>query len=289
MQERENVKSVAKRQLEQNVTQLEAKLQSDVVAAFGPIQYGAEHNLRHAVDTLPDDERRQKVAVILNTVGGVVEIVERMVDVLRQKYKEVDFYVPDVALSAGTIFVMSGDAIHMNYFSRLGPIDPQFEREGKLVPAVSYLAQFNRFVEKSRNGTLTDAELSLLMKLDLAELHQYEQARNLAVTLLKKWLTTYKFKNWRVTESRKKTVTDKMKKERAEEIATALSDNERWHSHARGISMETLRDELKLQIDDFDRDPELSGMLLSYFSLFADYVMNTYDIRNMVMHTRNYL
>jgi hypothetical protein len=202
----------------------------------------------------------------------------------------VDFYVPDVALSAGTIFVMSGDAIFMNYFSRLGPIDPQIVRDGKLVPAVSYLSQFDRFVEKSRKNELTTAELGLLMKLDLAELHQYEQARNLAITLLKKWLTTYKFKNWQQTESRKLPVTDDMKRQRAEEIATALSDNERWHSHGRGISMQTLRNELNLRIDDFDQIPELGTRLMSYFSLLGDYFQKVYSSADfMVMHTREYL
>jgi hypothetical protein len=48
-------------------------------------------------------------------------------------------------------------------------------------------------------------------------------------------------------------VADGMKRQRAEKIATALSDNERWHSHGRGISMQTLRNELNLRIDDFDQ------------------------------------
>ena len=281
--------AVAQRQLQKSIGELEELLDSDVVAAIGPIRAGAEHNLRDAIGSIPEQGRRRRIAVVLQTGGGVVEIVERMVDVLRHKYEEVEFYVPDVAFSAGTIFVMSGDAIHMNYFSRLGPIDPQIVRDDKLVPAVSYLAQFDRFIEKSKNGELTDAELGLLMKLDLAELHQYEQARSLAVTLLKKWLTTYKFKDWEKTETCGIKVTEEMKKQRAEEIANVLSNNEMWHSHGRGISMGTVRDVLKLRIDDFDQNKELSEKLLSYFSLLSDYIYKNYGGEFMVMHTREYL
>jgi len=52
----------------------------------------------------------------------------------------VDFLIPSHAMSAGTILAMSGDAIHMDYYSVLGPIDPQVEnQEGRLIPALGYL------------------------------------------------------------------------------------------------------------------------------------------------------
>jgi len=283
----ETVAKVVRTQLNAKIAELETQLDADVIAAFGPILAGTERNLRHAVESLM--EKRPRVAILLETLGGIVEVVERMVEILRHNYKEVVFYVPDMAMSAGTVFAMVGDAIFMNYFSRLGPIDPQIVKDDKLVPAMSYLAQFDRFRAKSANGDLTEAELALLMKLDLAELHQYEQARNLTVNLLRKWLATYKFKNWTMTTSRKLPVNDKMKEERAHEIATALSNNEQWHSHQRGISMNTLRQELNLQIDDFDKNPKLGTLLRSYSDLLRDYIARENATNFMVMHTRNYL
>lgn len=45
--------------------------------------------------------------------------------------------MPNFAYSAGTIFCMSGDNIYMNYYSALGPVDPQVQnRDGKLVAAL---------------------------------------------------------------------------------------------------------------------------------------------------------
>ena len=73
---------------------------------------------------------------MLTTGGGSTTVVERLVNILRQHYKEVNFIVPDYAYSAGTIFCMSGDNILMDYFSVLGPIDPQVQnKEGRLVAA----------------------------------------------------------------------------------------------------------------------------------------------------------
>jgi hypothetical protein len=115
-----------------------------------------------------------------------------MVGTIRHHYGEVIFTVPNIAMSAGTVFVMSGDRILMDYLSRLGPIDPQIEKDDKLVHALSYLNQFERLNLKAQNGQLTTAEYALLSKLDLGELHQFEQARDLLVS----WLSKYKFKDW---------------------------------------------------------------------------------------------
>jgi hypothetical protein len=63
-----------------------------------------------------------------------------------------------------------------------------------------------------------------------------------------------------------------MKKARAKEIATKLSDPERWHTHGYGISMEVLTKDLKLLIDDFGAKPELSEKIKRYYSLLVDYM-----------------
>jgi hypothetical protein len=214
--------------------------------------------------------RRTKLAVVIQTGGGSIEVAERIVRTIRHHFDEVIFLIPDVALSAGTILVMSGDAILMDYFSCLGPIDPQVERNGKLVPALSYLEQFNRLVAKSSQGMLTTAELALLNKLDLAELHTFEQAVNLSVDLLVEWLATYKFKDWTETATRGIPVTADMRENRARDIAVALNDHRRWRSHGRGIAMRTLIGELNLIVDDFGAQPALARALRDY----ADFVNN---------------
>ena len=175
----------------------------------------------------------------------------------------------------------------MDHLSCLGPIDPQIERDGKLVPALSYLNQFERLNEKAQGGQLTTAEYALLNKLDLGELYQFEQARELSIDLLIKWLSQYKFKNWKEMQTRQITVTEEMRVERAREIAALLNDPEKWHSHGRAIDMQTLRgEEVKLKIDSFEDDSDLCEKTRGYFELLKDY-MHREQLISFV-HTREY-
>lgn len=174
----------------------------------------------------------------------------------------------------------------MDYFSCLGPIDPQIEKDGKLVPALSYLNQFDRLNEKARNNSLTTTEYALVSKLDLGELYQFEQARELSIELLVKWLSKYKFKRWKNTENRKVPVPDEIRVKRAKEIAALLNETARWHSHARGIDKKTLHDEVGLQIEDLSDKSTLHNYMRTYFELLKDYMLR--EQLFSFVHTRGY-
>lgn len=273
-----------KNELDAQITTIGTELDADVVAVASPIVPGLDLRIRVAIDNLSN--KKHSIAVILDTPGGIVEVVERIVTILRSAFNEVSVIVPDRAMSAGTILALSADRIMMDYFSCLGPIDPQIEKDGKLVPALSYLNQFERLNQKASDGNLTTAEYALVSKLDLGELYQFEQARELSMELLVKWLSTYKFKGWKITETRRQLVTEDMKKKRAEQIAALLNETARWHSHARGISMETLRNEVGLQIEDLSEESKLHQYVRSYFGLLSDY-MNREQLFSFV-HTKGY-
>lgn len=129
----------------------------------------------------------------------------------------------------------------MDYSSVLGPIDPQVKnKEGKYVPALGYLDKVNEMITKAQKNQLSQAEFLILKDFDLAELRAFEQAKELTIMLLKKWLVKYKFKNWNVHSSTGEKVTEEDKKKRAEEIAKQLGDNKKWKSHGRPINIEEL-------------------------------------------------
>jgi hypothetical protein len=198
-----------------------------------------------------------------------------MVAILRKHYQIVDFVIPNSAYSAGTVFAMSGDAIHMDYYSRLGPIDPQIETpQGLMVSALGQLARYNKLIEKAQQGTITTAEVRLLIEgFDQGELYHYEHARDLSISVLEEWLVKYKFKNWTQTQTRQLPVTEEMKKERASSIGKRLNDTEKWHSHGYGISMDVLQNDLKLLIDDFGKDKSFSSAIRTYHDLLSDYML----------------
>ena len=237
-----------------------------------------------------EGEKKDKIYIILTSSGGSANAVERCVNILRNHYNEVHFIVPDYAYSAGTIFCMSGDSILMDYYSVLGPIDPQIQnKEGKFVPALGYLDKINEMLEKSKTGDLTQPEFLILKDFDLAELRSYEQARELSVALLKKWLVKYKFKNWAEhrTNNPGTPVTDSDKIKRAEEIANDLSDNNKWKSHGRPINIETLENDIKLEISDYSANTVLSNLIRSYYELLNSFLEFTKS-QGVYIHTKNY-
>ena len=257
------------------LSELAAVCESDVMVIYGPMSPDLPGVVRTEVEQLSEQHKfNSQLTVMLDTGGGLVDAVERTVDVIRHHYDIVDFIIPDQAMSAGTIFALSGDKIYMDYFSQLGPIDPQFLIDDNWVPGLGYLEKFHELNDKSKNGILTPLEYALVDKMDLADLHRYEQAREHSVELLEKWLTTYKFKNWSKTETKGTKVTPAMKRKRANEIAMNLNDTTRWHAHSRGISMKLLQEELNLKIEDISDSVSLQNSIHKTHKFITDYMQN---------------
>ncbi|MXW95339.1 MAG: hypothetical protein F4110_07445 [Acidimicrobiaceae bacterium] len=63
---------------------LEDILDADGLTIISPLQDGVEHLVKMAIEARND--RKESLFVILDTPGGVVEIVERIVRVLREHY-----------------------------------------------------------------------------------------------------------------------------------------------------------------------------------------------------------
>ena len=275
--------------LSNSLTKLETHLKSDVIFYYGAIQPSIEKPFRDFIENLKNDTNsHDKLSIILNTPGGSAETVEKMVAITRHHYDEVDFIVPDSAMSAGTIFCMSGDKIWMEYSSSLGPIDPQVFNGKNWVPALGYLDKVNEFIQKSKNNELTQAEFLMLKEQDLAMLKSYEQAKDLTISLLKEWLVKYKFKNWEKHQTNNvgSKVTGEEKKKRAEDIARILGDNKIWHSHGRSISLQTLKNVLKLKIEDYSDDNKFKKIIRDYNDTICDYVVKTGH--QIFLHSRNH-
>ena len=256
--------------INQALFDLENYLVSDVIAINGSIVKEMLPMIRDSIEMMKINSQRNKLSIILTTNGGSAEVAERLVYIFRKHYNEVDFFVPDYAYSAGTILCMSGDNIFMDYYSVLGPIDPQvMNKDGVFVPALGYLDKIKELIDMAKAGTISEAEFLILKDFDLAELKAYEQAKNLTVDLLKEWLVKYKFKNWNRTEGNNKQVTKEMKDKRAEEIAKELGDHNKWLSHGRALNIEKLTG-IGLKIEDFGIDQNLSYRIKNFHNLMIE-------------------
>ena len=193
-------------------------MEGDALFFCASLDFGVDDFIRDEVELLAESgDKRNKLVVLLETPGGFIETVERIVSVFRKHYEIVEFVIPKFAYSAGTVLALSGDEIYMDYYSVLGPIDPQFWTEGgRQAPGMGYIAKYKELLN-AVNGADDDefsskkAELALLLrKFDPADLFRIEQSIRHSESLIVDWLPKYKFKNWTVTEAAHTDVTEEV-------------------------------------------------------------------------------
>ncbi len=275
---------IIERELRQANQKLSLILKSDIFLLCAPMTPDLDFYVRDKIEEIKKGENgTEKLTVLLETEGGAIEVVERIVRILRRHYPCVEFIIPNYAYSAGTVLALSGDEIHMDYYSVLGPIDPQLDFEtGRTLPGLGYLNNYRELLTKVNEAAQSEygvqsvqAELSLLInKFDPATIFLIEQSIQHSKKLLEDWLPKYKFRNWDVTETKGEKVTEEKKKSRAESIANTLGNAEEWHSHGRGIHMKELRSNLiGLKIKDFGKNEKLSEAIRFYYALFKDYIV----------------
>jgi len=74
---------------------------------------------------LQTTSKSKKVDLLLVSQGGEAIVAWRIINLLRERFEEVDVLIPYVAQSAATVLSFGADHIVMHPFSCLGPIDPQ--------------------------------------------------------------------------------------------------------------------------------------------------------------------
>lgn len=102
-------------ELHKRLLEIERLFSAHALSLVGPLIDGVDDYLRTAVEKRHATGRpSRKLVIVLTTEGGYIETVQRMVGTVRKHYRLVDFIIPNQAFSAGTIFALSGDAIHMD-------------------------------------------------------------------------------------------------------------------------------------------------------------------------------
>ena len=210
-------------------------------------------------DILRESDKKQ-IDVYLETPGGSGEAAEEIAKFLHKKFDEVNFIIAGEAKSAGTILALSGDNIYMCDTGSLGPIDAQIKIGRSIVSAYDY----KEWIEEKRKeaaitGRLNPFDAIMVAQISPGEIYGVTNSLDFAKILVQNWLVKYKFKNWKTTQSSKKTVTKKMKEERAAEIADYLCKHTAWKTHGRSLKIDDLKD--LLQIENIDDHPDLADVV----------------------------
>ena len=193
------------------------------------------------------------VDIILVTPGGLADTVDYYVKKLRERFDSIGFILPYMAMSAGTIFCLSGDELIMEESAFIGPIDPQVpSRNGMLVPAQSLMTLIStikaRGEDQIKKGKQPDwTDILILKNLDPKELGNAITASALSTKLVTDYLFKYKFRDWK-EHSAGGIVTEEERQGRAKEIANILCNNALWLSHGSRITREIAVNTCKLRI-----------------------------------------
>lgn len=172
-------------------------------------------------------DRSKGLDLILHTPGGQVAAAESLVEYLKALFgKDVRVFVPQIAMSAGTMIALSSKEIVMGKQSNLGPIDPQFG-------GMSCAGIIEEFAEAcknvSQNPQIAHVWGPIISKYHPTFIGDCKKAITWADGIVKKWLTENMFSAYDNGEERAKTVVDR------------LSSHNATFSHSRHIHIDELQ------------------------------------------------
>lgn len=230
------------------------------------------------ISSIPEEIK--EIDILIVTPGGSGQQIAKFVDRLRPRFDKITFILPNMAMSAGTIFCMSGDEIIMDSRAYIGPIDPQIpNKDGHFVPAQAILTLIDEIqkrgeelIKKGQNPLWTD--LQILRQIEGKEIGNAMSASRYSVELVENFLYKYKFKSW-TNHSDNRMVTDEEKKQRANEIAMLLCDHGLWKTHSRGINREIAWDVCKLKITHSETINGLDRSIKRFWALMYWIFENT--------------
>jgi len=169
------------------------------------------------LQAISDTPEGKPIHLILHTPGGMVIAAEQIARSLKSCNRETHAYVPQYAMSGGTLVALACDKIHLGKNALLGPLDPQLQ-----------IGLFDQY-----------PCASLVKALDIANPNRDDR------TLVYGDVAKKAIAQMKTTVS--EILTDQLGKEKAQELASQLCDGNWTHDY--GINIQRAR-ELGLPVDD---------------------------------------
>jgi len=198
--------------------------------------------------------------LILHTPGGDTAATESIVDYLWQKFHgDIRCFVPQMAMSAGTMIACSCKEIWMGKQSSLGPVDPQFNG----IPAHGVLEEFLKahkaIIDDPRTIPLWQA---VVAKYPPAFLGECEKAIKWSTELVSNWLS-------------RNMLRDNVDKTAIiEAILTEIIDHSVSYAHNRHLSAQKCK-AIGLNIKMLEDDQELQDKVLSLHHIYFHTLSST--------------
>lgn len=191
-------------------------------------------------------DRSKGLDLILHTPGGAIAATESIVYYLKKLFgNNIRVFVPQIAMSAGTMIALSAKEIVLGKQSNLGPIDPQYGG----MSCAGIIEEF----DEALKAVSEDASSARIWGLIIQKYHptfigDCRKAISWSESIVKEWLEKNMFENYSDRE------------EKADRVIETLSSHAKTFSHSRHIHIDELK-ELGLNIIELEGldDREIGG------------------------------
>lgn len=205
-------------------------------------------------------DRKLGLDLMLHTPGGGIAATQSLVTYLKKMFgNDIRAFVPQIAMSAGTIIACCCKEIWMGKESNLGPIDPQLAG----IPAHGVVQEFKRAVREIKK----DQAKVVLWQQIIGQyrptfLGQCENAIRWSNAFVEQQLRDGMF----AARSDRNT--------RAKKVTRALSDYAANKTHDRHFDSDTCK-KMGLMVMDLESDAKLQDLVLTVHHCYMNFLMNT--------------
>lgn len=214
-------------------------------------------------------DRKLGLDLLIHSPGGFVSATESLIHYIRALFDDdIRVFIPQLAMSGGTILSLIGKEIWMGTHSNLGPIDPQFGG----IPAVTLLDEFERaHGEIKADPTRIHVWTPILSGIAPTLITQAQQAIDLSQDVAETALVGGMCKG---------------SPDKAKEIAEELTNVATHKEHERHIHAEALRN-MGLCIKNLEDNDTLQEAVLSVHHAFMITLSNTTAAKIIENHEGN--
>ncbi len=186
--------------------------------------------------------------LILHTPGGFTGATEAIVNYLRAKFgTDIRCFVPQLAMSGGTMIACACKEIYMGKQSSIGPIDPQFGN----MAAFGVIDEFNLAADEiKKNPAKIPLWQAIYSKIPAGFITECQQAIDLSEKLASEWLETGMFAHKKDAE------------QKAKAIVNALNNHRDTKAHGRHITA-AQASKIGLAIKMLEDDQQLQDLVLT--------------------------
>ena len=193
-------------------------------------------------------DKTKGLDLILHTPGGDIAATESLVEYLRSMFEtNLNAFIPQLAMSAGTMIACSAQKIIMGKESSLGPIDPQISG----IPAYGVVEEFNRAKKEiTADAATIPVWQPIIANYSPTLIGECEKAIKWSQEVVTEWLETGMFKGLKTASSKSKKITK------------YLGDHLLMKDHSRHLSIDTCK-RIGLKVEALEKDPKLQDLVLS--------------------------